>query len=59
MSFIVRVIIIGIDNPYCIIQLKTKFKSQSAARITHEHPARMNVHPDSCRKGYGFARFQG
>ena len=45
MSFVVRVIIIAVNDPHGIIELKPVLKSKTTSRITLEHP--LLFHPDT------------
>ena len=48
VSFIVWIIIITVDDPYCIIQLQAEFESKSASRITLKYPVFFHLRTDSC-----------
>ncbi len=39
MPFIVRIIVIAVNNSYCVVQMQFIFEAKPAPRIEFQHPA--------------------
>ena len=59
MSFIVRIIIVTVDDTDRIVKLQTIFKSESTSRITLQHPLFFHMHPYTGRNLYRLSRCNG
>ncbi len=58
MSFIIGMIIITVNNPYRIIELKAVLEAKPASGITAKHPVGFHPHTDSGRKLHCLPRLQ-